>query len=101
MPLPSGSLPPSLTLPPPIKTTTKNDRLVCRKLFQAACKEGTAIDDYIRMLITYCEELIGLGQTLDDAEFAITLLTSLPESWNNFIAGIDTTSLGDSSKLIA
>ena len=53
------------------------------------------------MLITYQEELIRLGQTLDDAEFAITLLTSLPESWNNFIAGIDTTSLKDSSKLIA
>ena len=75
--------------------------LVHRKLFWAACKEGTAIDDHIRMLITYCEELIGLGQTLDDAEFAINLLTSLPESWNNFIAGIDTTSIGDSSKSIA
>ena len=75
--------------------------LVRRKLFRAACEEGTAIDDHIRMLITYREELIGLGQTLDDAEFAITLLTSLPESWNNFIAGIDTTSLKDSSKLIA
>ena len=75
--------------------------LVRRKLFRAACEEGTAIDDHIRTLITYREELIGLGQTLDDAEFAITLLTSLPESWNNFIAGIDTTSLKDSSTLIA
>jgi hypothetical protein len=75
--------------------------LVRRKLFRAACEEGTAIDDHIRMLISYREELIRLGQTLDDAEFAITLLTSLPESWNNFIAGIDTTSLKDSSKLIA
>ena len=59
--------------------------------------EGTAIDDHIRILITYWEELIGLGQTLDDAKFAITSLTS-PESWNNFFAGIDTTSLKDSSK---
>ena len=75
--------------------------LVCRKLFWAACEEGTAIDDHIRMLITYQEELIGLGQTLDDAKFAITLLTLLPESWNNFIAGIDTISLKDSSKLTA
>jgi hypothetical protein len=75
--------------------------LVRRKLFRAACEEGTAIDDHIRTLITYREELIGLGQILDDAEFAITLLTSLPESWNNFIAGIDTSTLKDSSKLIA
>ena len=60
-----------------------------RKLFWAAHKEGTAIDGHIRMLITYQEESIGLGQTLDDAKFAITLLTSLPESWNNFIARID------------
>ena len=75
--------------------------LVRRKLFRAASEEGTAIDDHIRTFISYLEELISLGQTLDDAEFAITLLTSLPESWNIFFAGIDTTSLKDSSKLIA
>ena len=75
--------------------------LVRRKLFQAVCEETTAIDDHIRTLITYREESIGLSQTLDDAEFAITLLTSLPESWNTFIAGIDTIALKDSAKLIA
>src|SRR5208282_11660 len=75
--------------------------LVRRKLFRAVCEETTPIEDHIRTLITYREELIGLGQTLDDAEFAITLLTSLPESWNNFIAGIDTTALKDPAKLIA
>ena len=72
--------------------------LVRRKLFWAACEEGTAI-------ISECLSHIrknGLDwDILDDAKFAITLLTSLLESWNNFIAGINTTSLKDSSKLIA
>ena len=51
--------------------------------------------------LSHQEKLIRLGQTLDDAEFAITLLTLLLKSWSNVIAKIDTTSLKDSVKLIS
>src|SRR4051794_12863466 len=39
--------------------------------------------------------------TLSEEDFLITLLTSLPDSWNNFIAAIDSTALADSQRLIA
>ena len=73
----------------------------CRKLFQAQCEEGTDIDEHIRMMQGYREELIGLGTTIEDSEFSITLLTSLLEAWNNFIGGIDTTALTSSTSVIS
>ena len=36
-----------------------------------------------------------------EEDFSMTLLTSLPDSWNTFIAAIDDTALGDANKLIA
>jgi hypothetical protein len=44
--------------------------------------------------------LHSLGQELKDKEFSIVLLTSLPDSWNNYISSIDTTTLDDAPKLI-
>jgi hypothetical protein len=75
--------------------------LIQRKLFRAQCEEGTSIEEHIRTLRKYQEELSSLGQTLSDEEFSFTLLTSLPESWNKFISAIDTSSIGPSAKLIA
>jgi gag-polypeptide of LTR copia-type len=59
------------------------------------------IEEHIWTLCGYQEELHNLGQKIDGEEFSIILLTSLPESWNNYIASIDTTTLKDSHKLIA
>ena len=73
--------------------------LARRKLFRAQCEEGTSIEDHIRTLREYQEELHNLGQELKDGEFAIVLLTSLPDSWNNYISSIDSTTLDDASKL--
>jgi hypothetical protein len=75
--------------------------LIQQKLFRAQCKEGTSIKEHIQTLREYQEELSSLGQTLSDEEFSFTLLTSLPESWNNFISAVDTSSIGSSAKLIA
>ena len=52
-------------------------------------------------MIRYRKELISLGSKLNEDEFSITLLTSLPDSWNSFIQGVDTTALSDSTKIIS
>ena len=72
-----------------------------RKLFRAQCEEQAEITEHIRVMQGYREELIGLGQAITEQEFSITLLTSLPETWNNFIGGIDTTKLDSSSTIIS
>lgn len=75
--------------------------LARRKLFRARCEEGTTIEEHIRTLRSYQEELQSLGEQIKDTEFSIILLTSLPDSWNNYISSIDTTTLDNAAKLIA
>lgn len=72
-----------------------------RKLFRAQCQDGEDISEHIKTMTRYRKELASLNSKLTDDEFSITLLTSLPDSWDNFIQGIDTSSLSDSNKLIA
>jgi hypothetical protein len=75
--------------------------LARRKLFRARCEEGTSVEEHIRTLRSYQEELHSLGEEINDSEFSIILLTSLPDSWNNYISSIDTTTLTNAPKLIA
>ncbi|KAF5378035.1 hypothetical protein D9757_011525 [Collybiopsis confluens] len=49
----------------------------------------------------YRKELAALNSKISDDEFSITLLTSLPDSWDSFIQGVDTSSLSNSTALIA
>ncbi|THV02128.1 hypothetical protein K435DRAFT_792796 [Dendrothele bispora CBS 962.96] len=54
----------------------------------------------------YQAELADLGHAVTASDFSITLLTSLPKTWNAFIGSIDLSSLSDkadpdSSKIIA
>lgn len=72
-----------------------------QKLFHAQCEEGTEIEAHIRIMTSYQHELVALGSKLSKDKFLITILTSLPDSWNNFISGIDTTALTESTKIIA
>lgn len=72
-----------------------------RKLFRTQCKDGGNVKEHIRMLKGLIKELAVLGSKISDKEFSITLLTSLPDSWDAFISSIDTSSLKESSKLIA
>jgi len=75
--------------------------LLRRKLMRALCQEGGEIEEHIRNLTNIRQRLASLGSPLTEPEFCITLLTSLPDSWNSFIQGVDTTSLDDSSRLVA
>ncbi|PBK82206.1 hypothetical protein ARMGADRAFT_1038807 [Armillaria gallica] len=67
----------------------------------AQCKKGGDIEEHIRTLRSYQEELAALRHAVEEEDFSITLLTSLPESWNTFISSIDTADLKDSYKLIS
>lgn len=49
---------------------------------------GGNIEEYVQMMQEYQEELNTLGQKIIDSDFAMILLTSLPESWNSFIKAI-------------
>jgi hypothetical protein len=75
--------------------------MVRRKLFRTQCEEGTSVEEHIRQMQSFREELISLGQPVTKGEFAITLLTSLPESWNTFIGSIDTASLKSANTIIS
>ncbi|KAL1942416.1 hypothetical protein VTO73DRAFT_6018 [Trametes versicolor] len=63
------------------------------KLFRAQCPEGGDIEELLCKLQVYCSKLNTLGQTISDPDFSLTILTSLPESWNPFIQAIDRTDL--------
>jgi gag-polypeptide of LTR copia-type len=75
--------------------------LAWQKLFRSQCADDMLIEEHIWILCSYQEELHNLRQKINGKKFSIILLTSLPESWNNYIASIDTTVLKDSQKLIA
>ena len=75
--------------------------LAWQRLFWAKCKDGTSIEDHIRTLRGYQEEWHNLGQKIEDEEFSIILLTSSPDSWNNYISSIDTSALTNAPQLIA
>lgn len=62
--------------------------LARRKLFRTECAEGTDIEEHIRTMRQYQQELAALGSKVEDSDFAMTLLTSLPESWNSFISAL-------------
>jgi hypothetical protein len=65
--------------------------LARRKFFRAECAEGGDIQEHIRTLRSYQTELATLGQKVEETDFSMTLLTSLPESWNSFISSVDET----------
>ena len=49
--------------------------LAQRKLFWSQCTDGMPIEEHIRTLHGYQEELHNLGQKIDGEEFSIILLT--------------------------
>ncbi|KAF5345723.1 hypothetical protein D9757_014965 [Collybiopsis confluens] len=77
-----------------------------RKLFRTHCAEGADIEEHIRTLHGLEQQLANQGQPLRALEFSTTLLTSLPDSWDQFASSIDKSTITDtvdpdSSKLIA
>ena len=64
-----------------------------RKLFRTQCPDAGDVEEHLRQMRTYRSELHALGQELSDSDFAMTILTSLPDSWDAFIRAIDPTDL--------
>ncbi|KZT28584.1 hypothetical protein NEOLEDRAFT_1058633 [Neolentinus lepideus HHB14362 ss-1] len=73
-----------------------------RRFYRAECAEGADIDAHIRQMREYQAEIHRYSARLiDDEEFSLTLLTSLPESWDTFIQSLDNVSTLGSHKLVA
>ena len=72
-----------------------------RKLFRAQCDEGDDVETHIRELTELRDELANFGQTIEESEFAVCILTSLPDSWDNWVSGIEFTKITDSSDIVA
>ena len=64
-----------------------------RKLFRAQCPDAGDVEEHLRQMRTFRSELHALGQELSDSDFSMTILTSLPDSWDAFIRAIDPTDL--------
>ncbi|GLB40106.1 hypothetical protein LshimejAT787_0706160 [Lyophyllum shimeji] len=75
--------------------------LLRRRFYGTRCEEGADIEEHIRTLRGWQEELASLGKAMSEEDFSYAILTSLPDSWDSFIRGIDTTSLDNSHRLIA
>ena len=72
-----------------------------RKLFGTRCTEESDIEDHIRIMRTYQQELATLQKPISEEDFSYALLTSLPESWNNFISTVPEDVIKDPTKLIS
>ena len=62
---------------------------VRRKLLQARYGESDDMEEFLRSMVNLRETLACLDQPLTEAEFSITLLTALPESWDAFVSSIN------------
>ena len=71
------------------------------KLFGTHCTEESNIEDHICIMRTYQQELATLQKPISEEDFSYTLLTSLPESWNNFISAVPEDIIKDPTKLIS
>lgn len=67
-----------------------------RKFLRYSIEEGANMEIEIRNIRMIKEELALLGTIVDDEEFALTILTALPISWDSFISSIGTTELKSS-----
>jgi len=71
------------------------------KLFGTHCTEESNIEDHIHIMQTYQQELAMLQKPISEEDFSYALLTSLPESWNNFISAVPEDIIKDPTKLIS
>ncbi len=67
--------------------------LLSRKLFRYTIEHGANMEEEIRAIRSLKEQYVLLGKTLADDEFAMIILTALPETWDTFISSIDPTNL--------
>jgi hypothetical protein len=59
-----------------------------RQLYNLCMKEGKKIVDYLNKFNTLLVQLTSMGVKFESEGKAITLLCSLPESWDHFLTSI-------------
>lgn len=68
--------------------------LLRRKLYRYIIDETDDIEEHLRTLRGFQEQLALLGHKVSDEDFAFIILTALPDSWDSFISSIDFSSSG-------
>jgi hypothetical protein len=58
------------------------------QLYSLRMKEGTKITDHLNTFNTLLVQLISMGVKFESEDKAITLLFSLPDSWDHFVTSI-------------
>nr|GAT50129.1 predicted protein [Mycena chlorophos] len=72
-----------------------------RRLYSLRCGEEEPIEEHLHTLSTLRTDLEKYGVTLSEPDFAIIILTSLPDSWDHWTGNFDLTQLKDSEDLIS
>lgn len=72
-----------------------------RKLYGFRIQEGGNIEEHIRLLRGYQQDLSRLGAPLSDDDFVSILLTAMPDSWNALVSVLSASDNLNSNKLIA
>lgn len=67
--------------------------LIRRKLLRYTIEDGANMEEEVRTLRGYKEQLALLKDKIDDDQFALIILTALPKSWDSFIGSIDVSNL--------
>ena len=69
-----------------------NRILLERQLYNSHMKEGTTITDHLNTFNTLLVQLESIEVKFDSEDKAVTLLCSLPESWDHFVTSISLSS---------
>nr|GAT45398.1 polyprotein [Mycena chlorophos] len=72
-----------------------------RRLYSLRCGEEEPIEGHLRTLATLRTDLEKYGVTLSEPDFAIIILTSLPDSWDHWTGNFDLTQVKESEDLIS
>ncbi|EJF56320.1 hypothetical protein DICSQDRAFT_71736 [Dichomitus squalens LYAD-421 SS1] len=73
-----------------------------RKLLQARYSDSENVEEFLQEMVRLRETLATMGHALMEEEFAITLLTALPDSWDPMVSSINhATDLKDADEIIA
>ena len=69
-----------------------NRILLKRQLYSLRMKEGSSITDHLNTFNTLSVQLDSIEVKFDSEDKAVTLLCSLPESWDHFVTSISLSS---------
>jgi hypothetical protein len=71
-----------------MRKSLTNRTYLKRQLYSLRMKEGTKFVDHLNVFNTLLCQLTSMDVKIDEEDKAVTLLCSLPESWNHLITSI-------------